>query len=121
MRAAGVLAGGGAAYGLNQMLPAMDPKTRAFIKVGAGCILPELAPKSKIVADSGIALAGVGAFELANAYLAKGTGVQGIGDPEYLVNGNEEYQVAGSDDAMSGTDDAMSGMDDAMSGTEDEF
>lgn len=117
MRAAGVAAGGAGATLINKMLPNMSPKMRALIKIGGGVLLPELAPKSKVLGDAGIAFAGVGAFELANTMLG-GTGVQGIGaDPEYLVNGDGDYTVTGSEYEVSG-EDSLEGVNDAL-GTND--
>lgn len=110
-RALGVAAGGGAAYGINKMLPNMNQKTKALIKVGAGILLPVFAPKSKTLETASDALAGVGVYEAAQIYLSGGTGVQGIGnDPEYVVEGNGETtteEVSGNNDALGGGNDAL--------------
>lgn len=115
MRAAGVVAGGAVSTVSNKFLANLNPKLRAAIKIGAGCLLPELAPKNKIVADAGIALAGAGAAELTSQFMGV-SGVYGVGaDPEYTVNG-DEYNFSGTGDDVSGTNDAMSGTNDALNG-----
>lgn len=112
----GVAIGGGASAVANKFLATMSPKTRALIKVGAGVILPELMPKSKVLGDAGVALAGAGAAEFAGQMMGV-AGVYGLGnDPEYQVMGDGDYQVHGDDDdGVSGaSNDAMGNTNDAM-------
>ncbi len=118
MRAAGAAAGGGAAYGIDKMLPNLNQKTRALIKTAAGILLPELAPKNKVLGEAGTALAAVGLFQAAQIFLSGGTGVQGVGDPEYTV-GDSEYSVTGDGDYnVSGDNDALGETNDALGDTE---
>lgn len=114
MRAVGVAAGGAASAGINKFLPNLSPKVRAIGKMVVGIVLPELAPKNQMLSDAGIAFAGTGAADLANQLIG-GTGVQGIGDPEYVVNGNDEYAVNGDGDYVFGNEnDAMGSSNEAL-------
>lgn len=108
-RAVGVAAGGAAGTLINKVLPAgVSPKMASLGKIVAGLVLPEFAPKNKMLADAGTAFAAVGVSELTNTMTSKGTGVQGIADPEYVVQGNE-YEVAGNEVAVQGNEVAVMG------------
>lgn len=96
----------------------IDPLWKNLGLAAIGIIGPEFVPKNAMVNDIGVGLAAIGAKGLAAKGasmmgLTAGTGVMGIGDPEYVVQG-EEYAVegAGDNDALgSNSNDALGDVD----------
>lgn len=103
-RVGGAAAGGVVSQVSNKVLGNFDPKISGAIKVAAGAILPELAPKSDFVSQMGSGLIGAAAAGLVGALVPSLAGVEGIGSEEYITD--EEY-MSGIDDenAIAGDDD----------------
>ena len=107
--------GGAASLAANKIIPAsINPKIRAVIKIVAGAVLPELAPRIKMLEPAGLGFAGQAGAELAAELIPAIAGVDdmdGVGaTEEYVIDrdfveGFDDPQVAGNDDPQIGTDD----------------
>ena len=107
--------GGTASLAANKIIPAsINPKIRAVIKIVAGAVLPELAPRIKMLEPAGLGFAGQAGAELAAELIPAIAGVDdmdGVGaTEEYVIDrdfveGVDDPQVAGNDDPQIGTDD----------------
>ncbi len=107
--------GGAASLAANKIIPAsINPKIRAVIKIVAGAVLPELAPRIKMLEPAGLGFAGQAGAELAAELIPAIAGVDdmdGVGaTEEYVIDrdfveGVDDPQVAGNDDPQIGTDD----------------
>lgn len=129
-RAVGAAAGGIGSELINDLLPKdMTGKTAGLIKMAAGCVLPELMPKNKILEAAGTGLAAAGATDLyrqlktdmggkSTGTPAGGTGVKGVEGPGYDVD--QEYRVNGTNDYIFGTEEQqVAGNENAVGGDED--
>ena len=118
-RLAGSAAGGAVSYGIDKMLPTLDPKIRAGITAVAGAVVPELMPKVKILSDVGSGMIGAATKDLLNEFIGGGSTpppvTSGIGEDQF----NDDQFVVDHD--MSGLDeDPISGFDeDPISGIDD--
>ena len=72
----GAATGGAIGQASNKVLGKFDPKIGAGVKILAGAVLPELAPKSEFVSEMGSGMIGVGAAELLKSFVP---GLAGIG------------------------------------------
>ena len=107
--------GGAASLAANKIIPAsINPKISAVIKIVAGAVLPELAPRIKMLEPAGLGFAGQAGAELAAELIPAIAGVDdmdGVGaTEEYVIDrdfveGVDDPQVAGNDDPQIGTDD----------------
>lgn len=126
MRAAGAAAGGVGSNLVSDMFSKLDPKLLGVAKIAVGCIIPEIAPKSKFAEAAGIGLAAGGSADLYGAFTKKeapavtGTGVQDVTTPEYNVD--DDYRVTGTNAYVFGTENnALAGnQNDALAGNQND-
>lgn len=110
MKAAGLGAGAVAAGLVNKVLPNFNPKLRSALKIAAGVILPELAPKQDLIGHAGDGMVAVGVLELVQQF-APGM-VSGFDDAvagEYVTDSGFESEYPGvsavNDDESLGAND----------------
>ena len=82
--------GGAASLAANKIIPAsINPKIRAVIKIVAGAVLPELAPRIKMLEPAGLGFAGQAGAELAAELIPA---IAGVDDMDG-VGATEEYVI----------------------------
>ena len=112
LKVVGVSAGAVGAELLNKPLENMNPKLRGALKIVAGAVIPEVAPKMAILGNVGDGIIANGAIDLYKGFTEGGSGdsTSGIGagqfdddqfvvDPDYVVSGIDDYEpLSGVDD-----------------------
>jgi hypothetical protein len=104
-RGLGSAVGGAASMAVNKVIPAsINPKLRGIGKIVLGAILPELAPKSKLLDYAGAGFTGVAGAELAGELIPalKEGAVKGIGNDSAYVIDEDSAQVSGDVDVING-------------------
>lgn len=96
--------GGAASLAVNKIIPAsINPKIRGIGKILIGAVLPEIAPRTKMLEPFGMGFAGQAGAELAADL------IPAIAGPDEIegVGAQEEYVI--DDDFVSGAEDPMVG------------
>ncbi|NVO11716.1 MAG: hypothetical protein HXX16_17275 [Bacteroidales bacterium] len=117
MRGGGGAAGGVAAFGIdwaaNKFLPNVNPNYIGVGEIVLGAIVPEFAPKQKILDHVGSGMCGAASNNIMNRLLSPAPTTKVSGTDESLLSGlGASEQFFPTDSAMNGTDDPTMGASD---------
>jgi hypothetical protein len=88
MKTAGLGVGGiGAGFLVGKLPETLDAKIKNLVLIGAGTMLPTVAPKQELVGHVGDGMVAVGAMGLAKEFIPALNGISGIGNTDEYVAG----------------------------------